>query len=104
MNKREIAEKLVEEYLTLQGKRNFQVLHVWHAYVLGNDKWLFTATAGCPYYFEVTRNNSKGEYYLDVYKKKLNQVWKECLLHDTKTCYKVEENDYEFREYMGVDR
>ena len=102
MNKKEIAEKLVEEYLTSRGDRDFIVLEVWHCYLLGNDKWLFTSTAAHSPYFEVTRNNNKREYYLDVYGKEINQVWKECTLHDCNTCYRTEEND--FRRYMGTER
>lgn len=41
---------------------------VWSCYILGNRKFL----VGCQtnyYYFEVTYNNEKDEWYVDVYEK-----------------------------------
>lgn len=93
MTKDEIARKLVEEYLEWQGYRHFQVLEVWHCYLLGNDKWLFTSTANHSPYFEITRNNNKEEYYVDVYRKHINQVWKMCVVDGHNTCYRAEEHE-----------
>lgn len=44
---------------------------VWSCYILGNRKYLIGMTKG-NWYFEVTYNNSKQEWYLDVYIKRDN--------------------------------
>lgn len=42
---------------------------VWFAYTLGNWKALLSTTLPDGMYYEVTHNDTKGETYLDAYKK-----------------------------------
>ena len=69
--------ELVTAYLLayLESKRIEQkdVVEVWHAYVLGNEKWMI-AVLKTDMYFEVTFNSTKDEYYIDRYDKTDHKV------------------------------
>lgn len=49
------------------------IVEVWHAYILGNEKWLI-AVLNTGMYFEVTYNDLEDEYYIDRYDKRDHKV------------------------------
>lgn len=52
-----------------------EAIEVWHAYILGNEKWLFAISDEgllSKDYFEVTYNKAKDEFYIDRYTKQSN--------------------------------
>jgi len=51
-----------------------EVYVVWFTFVLGNWKALVSTTLPDGMYYEVTRNDAKGETYIDAYKKFDNVV------------------------------
>lgn len=55
---------------------DFEVAVVWSCYTLGNEKFLITTSLPDSRYFEVTYNNDKKEFYLDVYCKIYNSCTK----------------------------
>lgn len=68
------AENLVRDYVLEHLEKTdpvpeFQVFTVWFAYVLGNWKALISTTLPDGKYYEVTRNSTKQETYLDCYVK-----------------------------------
>lgn len=69
------ALQLVRDYYTEHLDKSgpqrdpFDVYVVWQCHILGNRKWLISTTADDGMYYEVTYNQAKREYYLDVYKK-----------------------------------
>lgn len=69
-----IALKLVER--NVQDTRDksvypcgidFELVVVWHCWILGNMKFLITSDLPDGKYYEVTYNAEMGEFYLDVY-------------------------------------
>lgn len=46
---------------------------VWHCSLLGNHKCLISTTVPDGMYYEITYNSTKGEIYLDAYKKWKNE-------------------------------
>lgn len=47
----------------------YSVFIVWQCHILGNVKFLVSTSLHDGMYYEVTWNNDKKEFYLDVYKK-----------------------------------
>ena len=66
-----IALKLVEDECLDLNLDISRVVEVWHCYILKNEKWLF-AVLDSSYYFEVTFNSNKNEFYIDAYCKAYN--------------------------------
>lgn len=66
-----IALKLVENECLDLNLDISKVVEVWHCYILKNEKWLFAALDSS-YYFEVTFNSNKNEFYIDAYCKAYN--------------------------------
>lgn len=56
--------------------KNSNILPVWFNYTLGNMKGLFMEV-GTAFYYEVTYNKAKKEFYLDKYSKVENKTVKE---------------------------
>lgn len=54
-----------------------QIYIVWWSYVLGGWKALISTTIPDGMYYEVTYNKTKGETYLDAYKKFDNVYYKD---------------------------
>lgn len=55
-----------------------EAIEVWHAYILGNEKWLFAVSDEgilTQDYFEVTYNKAKDEFYVDRYVKQSNHCF-----------------------------
>lgn len=74
----EIVRSYVEEHLNKgQEHPEYEVVEVWHCYILGCQKWLITTSLPDGMYYEVTYNAAKKEYYLDAYKKFENRCIKE---------------------------
>ena len=48
---------------------------VWHCSLLGNHKCLISTTVPDGMYYEITYNSTKGEIYLDSYKKWKNECY-----------------------------
>lgn len=48
---------------------------VWHCSLLGNHKCLISTTVPDGMYYEITYNSTKGEIYLDAYKKWKNECY-----------------------------
>ena len=48
---------------------------VWHCSLLGNHKCLISTTIPDGMYYEITYNSTKGEIYLDSYKKWKNECY-----------------------------
>lgn len=71
---RNIALKLVENECLDLDLDISRVVEVWHCYILKNEKWLF-AVLDSGYYFEVTFNSNKNEYYIDKYRKEENSCY-----------------------------
>ena len=66
-----IALKLVESECLDHDLDISRIVEVWHCYILRNEKWLFAALDS-DYYFEVTFNFDKNEFYIDAYIKAYN--------------------------------
>lgn len=59
--------EIVRNYIKESGYfPNSELFIVWSCYILGNRKYLIGMREG-KYYFEVTYNNTRAEWYLDVY-------------------------------------
>lgn len=56
----------------IKGKDIEMVSHMW---ILGNNKGMFTGPNSDGYYFEVTYNVERNEFYVDAYKKESNQLF-----------------------------
>ena len=79
--KKEKAMKMVQ--FTMQDDTGvnpgqIRAIEVWHAYILGNEKWLFAVSDEgilTQDYFEVTYNKAKDEFYVDRYVKQSNHCF-----------------------------
>lgn len=61
--------EIVRNYIKEKGYfPDSELFIVWSCYILGNRKYLVGMQKG-EYYFEVTYNRLKNEWYLDVYNK-----------------------------------
>ena len=59
-------------------EEDLEAIEVWHAYILGNEKWLFAVSDEgvlTQDYFEVTYNKAKDEFYVDRYVKQSNHCF-----------------------------
>ncbi len=64
--------EIVRNYIKEKGYfPDSELFIVWSCYILGNRKYLIGMSKG-NYYFEITYNTFKDEWYLDVYFKKDN--------------------------------
>lgn len=78
----EKAKELVVDYFNKEVEKTDNssikmddVYVVWHCYILGNQKCLISTNVPDGMYYEVTYNSSKGEIYLDAYKKWKNECY-----------------------------
>lgn len=72
MQARVIVKNYVEQRLEVTDGTEFNLSNVyvvWFTFVLGSWKCLISTTLPDGMYYEVTHNKTKGETYLDAYKK-----------------------------------
>ena len=76
----EKAKMLVRKYMdTIIGdifQQDYSIFIVWHAYILGNEKWMLVTSLRDNFYFEVTYNRDKDVFYFDVYHKNEHKEYK----------------------------
>ena len=76
-----IAKSIVRDYILDHMDKNFPILNfdvytVWKVKALENWKYLLSSDLEDGMYYELTYNGRKKEWYLDAYKKVMNQVIK----------------------------
>lgn len=78
----EKAKELVVDYFNKEVEKTDNssikmddVYVVWHCSLLGNHKCLISTTVPDGMYYEITYNSTKGEIYLDAYKKWKNECY-----------------------------
>jgi len=78
----EKAKELVVDYFNKEVDKTDKssiklddVYVVWHCSLLGNHKCLISTTVPDGMYYEITYNSTKGEIYLDAYKKWKNECY-----------------------------
>lgn len=78
----EKAKELVIDYFNREVEKTDKssikmddVYVVWHYSLLGNHKCLISTNIPDGMYYEVTYNSTKGEIYLDAYKKWKNECY-----------------------------
>ena len=78
----EKAKELVVDYFNKEVDKTDKssikmndVYVVWHCSLLGNHKCLISTTIPDGMYYEITYNSTKGEIYLDAYKKWKNELY-----------------------------
>ena len=95
-DKREVAIKIVEDRLRRTGHEDFDIMEVWHCYILRNNKWLFTSSTEHSPYWEVTYDFNRSCFYVDEYQKQYNACLQPYLRNNDEITYVYKEEYHDF--------